>query len=45
MANKGKMDKGKRETQKKGKLSLKEKRKLKKEKHHQKPQINITDSE
>jgi len=32
MADKGKKDKGKRETQKKAQLSLKEKRKLKKEK-------------
>ena len=30
MADKGKRDKGKRENQKKGKLTLKEKRKLKK---------------
>jgi len=35
MGNKGKKDKGKRETQKKAKLTPKEKRKLKNEKKNQ----------
>jgi len=37
MADKGKKDKGKREKQKKAQLTLKEKRKLKKEKNQEAP--------